>query len=349
MNSSTSLGPQGNQERARSTAQVLVRATARFANDPASMDDLRAICNQNTVFLRREAISLGYDDRDLHRARRAGVIHRVRHGAYIFSDAWAGLDERERHLVTCVAVLRTTRSPGVFSHISAVAVYQLPLWELPMDEVHLTRPDSNTGRSGAGVRQHHGQLLAADVIHVRGLPVTSVARTAIDLTAITDVEHALPVVCEMLRRELTTIKALLAEVDGARHVPGTLTSGLVVRLADERLESVGECRCWHMFYLNGLPMPQPQYEVFDRCGVLVGRVDFAWPELKVFVEFDGKEKYLKYRKEGESIIEAMRREKRREEEICRLTGWRCIRIVWADLYVPAYTCQRIREMFALAA
>ena len=41
-------------------------------------------------------------------------------------------------------------------------------------------------------------------------------------------------------------------------------------------------------------MPMPQYEVFDQLGHLLGRVDFAWPELGVFVEFDGKEKYLKY-------------------------------------------------------
>jgi very-short-patch-repair endonuclease len=83
--------------------------------------------------------------------------------------------------------------------------------------------------------------------------------------------------------------------------------------------------------------------------VLVGRVDFAWPELKVFVEFDGKEKYLKYRKEGESVIDAVRREKRREEDICRATGWRCIRLTWADLYHPERTCARIRAMFAIAA
>ena len=31
--------------------------------------------------------------------------------------------------------------------------------------------------------------------------------------------------------------------------------------------------------------------------------------------------------------------------ICRLTGWRCIRIVWADLYQPEVTAARIRAMF----
>ena len=42
----------------------------------------------------------------------------------------------------------------------------------------------------------------------------------------------------------------------------------------------------------------------------------------------------------------MRRERKREEAICRLTGWRCIRITWADLYYPERTCALLREMFA---
>jgi len=313
------------------------------------MDDLRAICNKDTVFLRREAIKLGYDDKALQRARRADVLHRVRHGAYTFTDIWDILNERERHLVTCASVLRTTESAAVLSHTSAVAAFGLPLWELPLDEVHVTRMSRKTGRSDADIRQHHGQLAKTAITQAHSMPVTSPARTALDLTTITDVDHALPVLSEMLRRDLTTIADLRAESDAARHVPGTLASDLAIRLADRRLESVGECRCWHMFFCHAMPMPQPQFEVFDRWGVLLGRVDFAWPELKVFVEFDGKEKYLKFRKEGESVIDAVRREKRREESICRATGWRCIRLTWADLYTPAATCARIREMFAIAA
>jgi very-short-patch-repair endonuclease len=313
------------------------------------MDDLRALCALHTVFLRREALALGYDDRTLRHACKRGVLHRVRHGSYIFGDTWTSLNEVERHLVVCAAALRTAKSGAVLSHVSAVAAYDLPTWELPLHDVHLTRLDGSAGRSEAGVRQHRGILDPAEVRVAHGLPVTSPARTAVDLTALTDVEHSVPVLSEILRRKWTTKDAFHVIYDSMRRTPGTLKTRIAIGLADERLESVGEARCWCMFYRQGMPMPQPQYEVFDQRGVLVGRVDFAWPELKVFVEFDGKEKYLKYLKEGESVIDAMRREKRREEEICRLTGWRCIRLTWAELYNPAYTCRRIREMFALAA
>jgi hypothetical protein len=285
----------------------------------------------------------------LQRALRARVIHRVRHGAYIFQDTWAALTTREQHLVACSAVLRVARSAAALSHISAAAAYGLPLWDLPLDEVHVTRLGPHTGRSEAGVRQHHRPLSDRDVMSEGGRPVTSPTRTALDLTTITDVEHALPVVSELLRRKLTTPEDLARGYEQIRHVPGSLSSQLVIRLADGRLESVGECRSYHMFFRQALPMPEPQYEVFDEHGVLLGRVDFAWPELGVFVEFDGREKYLKYLREGEDVIDAVRREKAREEQICRLTGWRCIRLVWADLYYPVRTCERIREMFALGA
>ena len=69
----------------------------------------------------------------------------------------------------------------------------------------------------------------------------------------------------------------------------------------------------------------------------------------LFVEFDGKEKYVKFRKEGESVVDAVLREKKREELICRITGWRCLRLTWADLYYPEKTCRLIRSMFRATA
>jgi hypothetical protein len=81
----------------------------------------------------------------------------------------------------------------------------------------------------------------------------------------------------------------------------------------------------------------------------VARVDLAWPELGLFLEFDGKVKYERLLKEGEHASDVVFREKQREDMIRRLTGWRCIRIVWADLYKPEVTAAKIRAMFRPAA
>ena len=38
------------------------------------------------------------------------------------------------------------------------------------------------------------------------------------------------------------------------------------------------------------------------------------------------------------------REKAREERICQLTGWICIRITWAQLNAPVSLARRIRRI-----
>jgi hypothetical protein len=84
--------------------------------------------------------------------------------------------------------------------------------------------------------------------------------------------------------------------------------------------------------------------VLDELGRLFAYADFVWEEEGVFLEFDGRIKYELYRREGESLEEFLMREKKREERICQLTGWVCIRITWADLANPQQTAARIRRM-----
>lgn len=126
-----------------------------------------------------------------------------------------------------------------------------------------------------------------------------------------------------------------------RYDPNTATAPIVLGLADGRCESAGESLTLHLAWRQHLPRPDLQVLIRDRSGRVVARVDFAWPALGVFLEFDGKEKYRRFRRPGETIEDAVLREKRREELICGLTGWRCIRLVWADLHHPERTAARI--------
>ena len=309
-------------------------------------DELRAICDDHGLFLRHEALAIGHTDRTLARAIRAKVIHRVRHGSYVHRALWDDLTYEGRHVLRARCVLRTARARTVLSHSTAVVLHGAPSWELPLDDVHVTRMDGRSGRREAGIAKHRGGLLPSDVDEVEGMRVTSPTRTALDLTTICDVEHCLPVFDDLLRRGLTTKKALRRGSEKMKRWPGTLTTDLVICLANPRCESVGESRTWYMLWRHGIPAPETNYEVFDAAGRFVARVDFAWPELGVFLEFDGKEKYMKYLKEGESVVDAVRREKQREERICRLTGWRCIRITWADLYQPEQTAAHISSVLA---
>ena len=307
---------------------------------------LRSIADQDGIFLRREALAVGYTDRALARAIRGRIIHRLRHGAYVFVDHWVELDESGRHLLRAMAVRRTARTDVVLSHTTALIKMGAPVWDLPLDDVHLTRRDRGAGRREAGVAQHSGQLLNGDVCEIDRVAITSATRTAIDLTMVADVEHCLPAIDYLLHIGATDKAALVRRAGLCEVWPRTLATDLTIRLADGRSESVGETRSRLMLWRGGLPAPEPQYDILDERGSVVARVDFAWPEYGVFLEFDGRAKYEKFLKEGEPVVAAVLREKKREEMICRLTGWRCIRIVWADLYRPDATNAYIRSVLA---
>jgi hypothetical protein len=286
---------------------------------------------------------MGYDDRTIYANVRHGVWVRVRMGAYAEATRWAELDEVDRHRVRARAVLKTAHPSAVLTHVSSVLEHGAPVWGVDLAEVHVTRTDGKRGRREAGVVHHHGSLHESEVEVVHGVPVSRAGRSAIELTTMASVESSLVSLNWMLHHEVTTRAELEDLVVRCRHWPGSLRSDLVIRLADGRNAWPGEARTSHLLWHEHVPAPEPQFEIYVD-GHLIGVVDFAWPGYKVFVEFDGRIKYLRLRRPGESLEDVILREKRREETICRLTGWVCIRITWEDLSRPATTARRIRSM-----
>lgn len=295
------------------------------------------------IMLRRQLIEEGYTDRAIARHVRGGDWVRIRHGAYVASETWHSLDAAGRHAMVARAAVAQARTDVVVSHVSALPFFDASTWGIDLDVVHLTRKDGKAGRAEAGVQQHCGAIIDGDVVERDGLEVMAPTRMALEVTTIADVEASICVVSLLMHSGLTTMQKVRARYELMRHWPDTLRTDLVLRLSDERFESVGECRTYYLCFREGLPMPEPQYEIKDERGKVIARVDFAWPELGVFLEFDGKVKYEKLLREGERASDVVTRERNREREICRITGWHCIRIVWSDLARPARTAAMIRR------
>jgi hypothetical protein len=296
------------------------------------------------IFLRPEVLALGYRDEHITAFISRREWHRVRRGAYVSGETYRAADLAQRYRLHSLAVLRQARTEVAASHASSVVLHGGPLWGLDLTRAHVTRLDGHTGRKERGVQQHRGVIAEGDLVEVGPYRVTSPTRCALELTTTSSAEAALSVVNNFLHRNLTTRDELVERYARMDTWPHTLSTDVVLRLADPRIESVGETRTYVMCWRAGLPRPVPQCEVYDERGALIGRVDFAWPELGLFLEFDGRDKYLKHRRDGESIEDAVLREKRREELICQITGWRCIRIIWADLERPEVTTTRIRNL-----
>jgi hypothetical protein len=298
----------------------------------------------NVVRLRREFVDDGYTDYQLKRLVAGGALHRVRHGAYVDKALWDRLSDSDRHRVLCRAVLRTAHPLTALTHVSAAVERGAPVWNISLNEVHTTRTDGKGARREAGIVHHVGVLDEADVRIVNGVRVSAAARCAVEIIATATPEAALVVVNAMLHAAELTKEELVASVKAMKHWPHTLAAHLVVALADDRMESVAETRTYFLCRQQGLPRPDPQVKVYDEFGKLFARVDFAWPDRRVFLEFDGKIKYELYRREGETLDAYLMREKKREERICQLTGWVCIRIGWSDLEDPLTTARRIRRI-----
>jgi hypothetical protein len=296
------------------------------------------------VMLRRDLIRDGLTDDGIARLMRRGELHRVRQGAYVDAAWWASLSELDRHRVRVRAVLLRAHPSSVATHRSAAVEHGAEVYGLDLDEVDLTRLDGKNGRREAGVRHHRGRLEPADVEWVNGIPVSAGARAAVEVTTIAEVEPALVVVNGLLRSGAVTPAELECEVGRLQAWPNKLRSRIVQRLSDPRIQSVAESRTVFLCWSQHLPRPEPQVPVSDEWGQVFAYADFAWKERGVFLEFDGRIKYERFRREGETLEEYVLREKRREELICQVTGWVCIRITWQDLAHPRRTAQRIRKI-----
>ncbi|MEI2714297.1 MAG: hypothetical protein V9G04_13645 [Nocardioides sp.] len=296
------------------------------------------------LLLRRDLVAQGLSDNQISRLRRGGVYERVRYGAYFPGGIWDQMSDEAKHRVRARAVLRTAADDSILSHLSSVIERGVPVWGFDLSVVHTTRMLGKSGRNHRDWTQHRGRLNDDQVELIEGIRVTRAARSAVELTTIGTLEASVVAIDGLLHAGCFTRQQLADEVEACRHWPSSLTADMVLRLVDGRHESVGERRFDFLCFKQGLPRPEPQVDVHDASGAFVARVDFAWPEYEVFLEFDGKQKYFDFRREGESLEQFLVREKQRQERVSLETGWFCIRITWADLAQPARLARRIRAI-----
>lgn len=324
------------------------RTAGGVESRPMSSDPLRAICLREGVFLRHEALSLGYDDGVLRRSLKAGVLTRVRHGAYTFSDLWDRSGAAERHVLLLRAVMRAHPDKVAASHHSAALLHGMDLWRVPLDRAHVTRLDGSSGRSHPDSAHHQGVILDADLTTVDSLRVVQPSRAALESASLLSVESGLVLLDSGLRLGLFSPPELENQLERMTAWPDSLHLQLVTRLADGRSGSVGETRSRHLFWSQGLPAPELQYKVYDARG-LVGIADFCWPDHGLLGEFDGKMKYERYLRAGESPGDAVFREKQREDRLRLATGWRVVRLTWSMLDRTEDTASYLRSLMRVAS
>jgi hypothetical protein len=296
---------------------------------------------QGGVFSRAQAMAVGYTPEQIRERLTSGRWERIRHGQYAERADLSALDAWEQHIVrhrqaVHAAMNSMRRGSAVVSHHSALVLQGIPVWQVDLAEVQLTRT-SGRGEVKAGVRHHQGRLSPADTTRVDGLTTTTIARAVVESAARTSFEAAVVSADAALRRPEVSAEDFRRLLAVTECWPGSPAIRSVLAFADPLAESAGESRLRVLMRNEGLPPPVLQAAFNDDAG-FVGRVDFYFPDHNTVVEFDGLMKY------ADGSREALIREKLREDRL-RALGLEVVRITWADLLQPARTATHIRQAF----
>jgi hypothetical protein len=309
------------------------------------MDELAAL-HDDQVFLRREALEHGYNDLDLKHAVRDRVLARVRHGAYTLRGVWDAAGAVEQHRLKCHAVLRSHSASLALSHTSAAVEHGLRLHQPDLAKVHVTCLDRHIARTTPDVVYHQGKCAEHDLTSHNGVLLVSPVRAGLETALQGDTAQGVVVLDSLVDLGLAPLEEIHAGYERFRGNPASRRLQVVVRLVRKGANSVGESLSRHLMFRCGLPEPELQFEVYDAEGRFIGRTDFAWPAYGLLGEFDGLTKYGRLRRPGETVEEAVVREKKREDLLREITGWLMIRLVWKELFDHPVTSARIRAQLA---
>lgn len=310
---------------------------------------LQHLTDDAGILLRRDAVAAGIDDVALLRLTRSGHLTRVRHGVYCEAGRWHDAGAVERHLILSRGVMRLYPDDVALSHVSAALAHGAPAWGLDLEEAHITDLDQTGQRRRARVRHHRGSCRVGDLTRSDGFWITSPTRTALDLAGIAGRDAAVCVIDDLLHRGLTTPQELDHGLAAREDWPAHMSAAIAVGLARPGAESVGESRLRLLLHDLGLHTMVLQQPFCDGGSRPFAYGDIVLPDLGILLEFDGREKYLRWRREGESITDCILREKAREDRIREVTGLRVLRVTWADLQNPERLRQRILRLAARAA
>jgi hypothetical protein len=253
---------------------------------------------------RGQLAAIGLSSNGIAEWIRTKRIVRLHRAVYAY-----GHDRLRRQGYWLAAVL--TCGPGAaLSHRSGAALSGIR--QSDSGVIHVTVP-SRAGRiTRKGIRVHRsGRLTAEEVTVIDGIPVTTVARTLLDLADDLDLQGLRRAITEAEYRNLFDLTALNAVVE---LNPGRRTKKLMTAATEGRLHRTRS------------PLEDRFVRFVDRYGVedpecnvhLEGyEVDFLWRRVGLAVELDGLAEH--------GTREAVRRDRRKDRALWRV-GVRTMRL-----------------------
>ena len=191
-------------------------------------------------------------------------------------------------------------------------------------DLHVLNPPGHQLRPVDGLVVHRRD--GAPLVMIGDRPATSPDWTAIEVARSLRRPRALATLDAALRSGTSRRGELWRAAKRQAGRRGIVAVRELLIHADPRAESPMESEARLAMIDGGLPIPELQYEIVDGNRDL-RRVDFAWPQHRLAVEYDGLDWH--------ADPEAMRRDRRRHAAL-QDVGWTVIAIVSEDVRYRAW-------------
>ncbi|MGV8845270.1 type IV toxin-antitoxin system AbiEi family antitoxin domain-containing protein [Tessaracoccus sp.] len=285
-----------------------------------------------------ELRATGLTPSDIEKRIRNGTLARLRRGVYALPNCPVP-EEQHRRLIH--ASTTAVAESNVMSHISAGVLYGLPVPRNQLELVTMTRLTPGHGERSDRLRVRHTSLADDEVTTLDGVRVTTLERTVFDLARSLPFEWGV-MACDAALHNGLDATRLHGATQRHQRLRGAPRARRVAEFGDSRSESAAESLSRVQMARACLPVPDLQHELFDPDGVFIARSDFAWPELRLVGEVDGKGKYGSLLRPGQQPADAIMAEKRREESI-RQHGFWIVRWDWDLAWRPEALASLLRR------
>lgn len=179
-----------------------------------------------------------------------------------------------------------TPAGGAIASLAAAWVHGHLVLPFPA-RIVVAVPAGRRRRDRAGVRFVESDADSADISDLHTVAVTSPLRTAYDIAREVLYADAVVQLDALCHARLITPAALSRYTDnhgGARHVGRARRA---ISAIEPKTESPMETRLRLLLIAHGLPAPVAQHVVHDDDGTVIARLDLAYPDERLGIEYDG--------------------------------------------------------------
>jgi very-short-patch-repair endonuclease len=264
---------------------------------------VRIAARQHGVISRPQLLAAGLGSQAIRYRAAHNRLHRLHNGVYAVGFP------SPAPLPRAMAAVLACGPDAVLSHGSAAALWEIGRWTAPIE---ITAPARRTRR---GIRCHESKLSRGDTTTNYGIPVTTPARTLVDLADVLDDRALTRATNDARVRRLVTSEQIAEQTSQS---PGRCAQARLnsTNSHDAPTRSALEDRFLELVRAHRLPAPAVNQRVRGH------EVDALWRRQRIIVELDGRAYH--------DHPDAFERDRARDAALLA-AGYKVMRITWARL------------------